>query len=145
SAWSAAKNFSVVPTALTVLGPTGTVNNLQPTVTWSATPGAATYQLWVDGAGVSGLVNVSSLTATSFTFSQALTPGTYTAWVGAFSSAGGASAWSAAKSFTVAAPAPAVNLGSQVVWFALSKLGTQVGGGECTDLVNAALQAAGAK
>jgi Ca2+-binding RTX toxin-like protein len=37
------------------------------------------------------------------------------------------------------------NLGSQVVEFALANLDTQVGGGECTDLAMAALQAAGAK
>jgi hypothetical protein len=121
------------------------LSTLSPTFTWTATAGAATYALQVLDSHNNLVINVMNLTATSYTPTQPLAAGAYSMNVRALNSAGLSSSWSATNAFSVAAPAPVVNLGSQVVSFALSKLNTTVGGGECTDLVEAALQAAGAK
>ncbi len=150
SAWTSLA-FTVkgaAPAVPTVTAPTSATTDAAPKFTWTSSLGAARYEIWVDNlsTGVRQVISQKNLTTTNFTPATALAAGNYRVWVRAFDSTGLASAWSLNRDFTVTASVPApVNLGPQVVAFAAGKLGQQVGGGECAHLVEAALQAAGAK
>ncbi|MFO0978627.1 MAG: ELWxxDGT repeat protein [Planctomycetaceae bacterium] len=86
-----------------ILTPTGSTTNTKPPITWKAVSGAATYQVWVDRADtwVQGVINVSGITGTSFTPTNALAAGTYRVWVRAISSTGAFSAWSDFQTFQI--------------------------------------------
>ncbi len=86
-----------------ILTPTGSTTNAKPPITWKAVSGAATYQVWVDRADtwVQGVINVSGITGTSFTPTNALAAGTYRVWVRAISSTGAFSAWSDFQTFQI--------------------------------------------
>lgn len=86
-----------------ILTPTGSTTNNKPTISWKAVGGAATYQVWVDRADtwVPAVINVSGITATSYTPATSLAAGTYRVWVRAISASGQLSAWSDFQTFQV--------------------------------------------
>ncbi len=101
--WSKPMDFSVGGRT-ELLTPTDPGNDTTPTFAWKPVTGAASYQLWVDRADtyVSAIINVSGLTATTYTPTTALPLGTYRAWVRAVSTTGEISGWSEALTFSIA-------------------------------------------
>ena len=86
----------------TVLTPAGTTNDRTPTISWTAVQGAARYELWVsriDGGGV--IINLTNLTANSYTPTTSLVPRAYRIWVRAVSTTGTMSDWSAPVDLTI--------------------------------------------
>jgi predicted phage tail protein len=145
SPWSASRDFTISAVELAapmITGPFGNTS-AQPVITWNAVAGAVRYDLWVNNltTGQAQVIRQTNVTGTSYQPASPLPTGNYRAWVQAWNAAGLFSAWSAPADFSVV---PA-DLGKKVVDFAAARLGQQVGGGECTHLVEAALQAAGAR
>lgn len=86
-----------------VLGPSGTIGETQPTITWRTVDGAARYELWVDWVGVeTGFINRTDLTTTSFVPGLPLSTGTYRVWVRTVSVSEQFSPWSLSETFTIA-------------------------------------------
>ncbi|MBX9678136.1 MAG: hypothetical protein K2X38_05175 [Gemmataceae bacterium] len=105
--WSAAYTFTIIaPLAPTVTAPTGGTTNNRPTFAWTASTGAATYELYV-GNNTSGAVAVraANLAGTNFAASASLPAGSYTAWVRAANASGELGAWSVGRTFTLQPPA----------------------------------------
>ena len=76
--------------------------NARPQLTWSALPGAVTYELTAKNmtTGASNVVQVSNLTETSFTPESDLGFGLYRFWVRGFDVKGVFSAWSVAQDYS---------------------------------------------
>ncbi len=109
SAWSAAYSFTITPPAVpSFTAPTGSTTNLTPTFTWSASPDAVRYDLWVTNVttGQSQIIRQTNLATTSFTPGSALPLGAYTAWVQAINNAGNSAGWSAVDNFSLTGPPP---------------------------------------
>jgi hypothetical protein len=105
SGWSAGQSFTIqAPAFPVVLGPIGTTSNHQPLISWSASPDAAFYDLWVDNAttGDSQFIRQPSVTTTTYTPTVALPTGSFRVWVRARNNAGDYSAWSSPLMFTLA-------------------------------------------
>jgi subtilisin family serine protease len=112
SDWSPASSFTTVipaPAAATLRGPangaTGVV--LPPTLSWNASPGAATYRVQVSGSGDFATRVFDRSVATTSASATGLARGTGYYWRVRASNAGGASAWSATRKFTTLVAAPA--------------------------------------
>lgn len=90
-----------------VLGPSGTITNIQPQFSWTPVTGAATYNLWVNRIASTTTValRVNDLTDTNYTSTTSFPKGTYRVWVQAVSTTGEISPWSAPIDFTIAATA----------------------------------------
>lgn len=91
--------------AVALQQPANTATNvaLQPTFTWSAVAGAATYQLQVSTVNNFGstVINQTALTGTTYTAATALQPGTTYYWrMRANSNAQCSGPWSVTRSFT---------------------------------------------
>jgi predicted phage tail protein len=119
SDWSAPQDFSVARVgAPDLYGPTGSINQLTPTFSWSAIDGADHYDLYVSDltTGQSPVLRNANVTDTSFTFDQNLTPGhSYEFWVAAVDGNGFYSDWSGPADFSVPAlpvPSPTAPSGS---------------------------------
>jgi hypothetical protein len=111
SNWSEQLDFTVVaPLAPTPSGPSGTVANGTPTFSWSASTGAATYDLWVDNltTNASKVIYQTGLAGASFTPTTALGAGNYRFWVRATNDTGNSGAWSVGANFTVDVALPAI-------------------------------------
>jgi hypothetical protein len=114
--WSVGQSVYITALpAATPTGPSGTITTAMPTFSWTAAPGAASYELWVSDQTTGQnpvllIPNISALSVT-LTASQALTPGhKYRWWIAAVSTNGLGASWSAAVNFaltTLAAPTPA--------------------------------------
>jgi hypothetical protein len=106
SEWSAFKDVRIVqvvtPTFVTQSGPT---IDQTPTFTWSAISNAHHYDLWIDSGSMSQYIRQQQLPTAAFTPTTPLPAGGYTAWVRAIDANGVASAWSAAITVRVTAPA----------------------------------------
>jgi hypothetical protein len=115
SAWSNPMDFPVFALpAPAVNDPSFAGNSTTPTLSWSAVTGAMHYEVWVDNvtAGLSQVLWNANVADTTWTPKASLHRGdTYRIWVRAFDSAGNASAWSAAKDFSIA-PLATPTLGS---------------------------------
>lgn len=75
-------------------------DTLRPTLTWTAVDGAANYEMWlgrVSPGNAQVLASESSVTGTTYTPSQDLTPGLYRAWVRVEGSAN----WSMSQTFEI--------------------------------------------
>jgi hypothetical protein len=102
SSWSVSSRFSVGGRP-TLIGPTGTVSDTTPTITWQAVDGAAEYILHVsrvDGSGVA--IRDDHVTGTSFTPTVPLAAAQYRVWIRAVSAGGQMTQWSYSMDFTVA-------------------------------------------
>ncbi len=99
-----------VPSAPTLASPADTVTGVatNPSLTWNASTGEATYQLQVSTASnfSSTLVNQSGIGAVTYALSGLVNNTTYYWRVNA-TNAGGTSGWSAVRTFTTIAAAPA--------------------------------------
>ncbi|MEP3481738.1 MAG: peptidylprolyl isomerase [Fuerstiella sp.] len=101
-----------VPADLAVTGPVAVVQDLA-TITWQASEGAETYELWIsrmqdlDPSQVetAGIVRQTGLTGTSYTVPETLESGVYRAWVRA-SNGEGTGAWSQPFEFVVGLSEP---------------------------------------
>jgi hypothetical protein len=102
-AWSAGLDFTVHDiTTPNILTPTGSTNLVRPTISWTASPNAVRYELWVDKVGgPTKVIHQPNLTTTSYTPTSNLATGVYRIWMRAFNSMNIASAWSAASDFTL--------------------------------------------
>ena len=92
--WSSQLDFNVGGKPI-LLTPTGTTSNRKPTISWTPVQGADHFELWVskrDGTGV--VINLTNITATSYTPATSLAPYEYRIWVRAVTSTGAFSAWS---------------------------------------------------
>jgi ELWxxDGT repeat protein len=100
--WSAATDFLVV-TPPNPMAPLSATFDRQPTFTWTAVPGAATYGFFLKDMNTGAIVaNVSGLTTTSWTPPSRLPDGNYGWWaIGRPTSAGFQSNWSARLDFFV--------------------------------------------
>lgn len=96
STWSEPSDYSIGPVPI---GPVGAVPGEQQLFTWSATPGAATYQLFVSGPG-GILVNESGISGASFTPSYNFQNKDFRWWVRGITSDGTLGAWSSAATFS---------------------------------------------
>ncbi len=98
----------VAPAKPTYTGPTGTITDRTPTLTWTSVANAAEYDLWVNNetTGEKEVIREKSLTTNSFTPSSDLAYGTYRVWVRGVSSDGQTGAWSDSQTFTLEAPPP---------------------------------------
>jgi hypothetical protein len=95
----------------TVTAPASTTSDPTPLITWTASSGAARYDLWVNdtSAGIAQVIRQQSLTTTSFVPPTSLTVGhQYTTWVEAFTNTGVASGWSQPLSFSIVAATPTI-------------------------------------
>ncbi|MEZ6130797.1 MAG: DVUA0089 family protein [Planctomycetaceae bacterium] len=102
--WSPYRTFRIA-TAPEVTAPvTGTtVTTASPTVTWTQVPGAATYEVRLNGItdNVIPLRTVTGLTSTALTITPPLTLGEYSVQVRAIDAQTVAGEWSTVSSFTV--------------------------------------------
>ena len=99
--WSVQLDFNVGGKPI-VLTPIGTTSNRTPTFSWTPVQGADHFELWVskrDGTGV--VINLTNITAASYTPTTSLAPHAYRIWVRAVTSTGAFSAWSAYVDLTV--------------------------------------------
>jgi len=99
--WSPSRDFNVGGKPI-LLTPTGTTSNRTPTFSWTPVQGADHFELWVskrDGTGV--VINLTIITATSYTPTTSLAPYEYRIWVRAVTSTGVFSAWSSFVDLTV--------------------------------------------
>lgn len=99
-------SVSSPPGQSSVTGPTGDSIPVRPEITWSSVSGASTYELWVNQVdGTPAIIREQSLTGTSFTVAEDLSPGAYRAWVRTHNDAG-SGPWSSAFTFLVGVSAP---------------------------------------
>ncbi len=111
SAWSADYDFAIeLPAIPTPTAPSGFTTDRTPTFTWSASSGAARYDLWVDNltTGQSQVIRQQNLTANSFTPGTNMGLGNYRFFVRSFNEANQSAGWSAGKDFSIVAVAPPV-------------------------------------
>lgn len=89
-------------TSPTVLGPVGTIQVQTPTITWSASAGAASYDLWISNltTGQSPVIQ-TNVSATSYTPINPMGIGRYRVWVRSKTSGGSLGTWSTAKDFQI--------------------------------------------
>lgn len=116
SDWSVPGSFvvdAVVPASPALFGPGSSTADVTPTIAWSASAGATTYDLWVDNltTGATQVIRQQSLTTNSFTPADALPLGSYRAWVQAAGAGNTTSAWSAPLEFTITTPATPTLIG----------------------------------
>ncbi len=107
SAWSTAVDFRIeipAPAVPTVTAPGAVINSTVARIEWTASTGAAAYDLWVRNltTGEAQYIRETSLPSDRLWFeTPSLPQGTYRVWVRASGSTGKFSAWSAARDFIV--------------------------------------------
>ncbi len=103
--WSVPYRFRVDsrPTITAPSSGSGRATPSFPTISWTAIPDAAHYDLWLDSVtgGQSQLVRRTDLTTTSFSMTAPLASGKYRVWVRGINSVGEAGKWSYGSLFTV--------------------------------------------
>jgi uncharacterized delta-60 repeat protein len=116
SAWSSRLEFSV-NTAATIQPLNRIQVTARPTVTWTALPGAARYDLWIDerSTPTSQAVRITNLTTSSWTTATDLPMGLYRAWVRGIATDGTAATWSQPVEFYVAL-APVLTAGTNATF-----------------------------
>jgi hypothetical protein len=110
SVWSSALSFQLFDPNVAVLsGPSGTISDTQPTLSWTTVASATSYELYLANAttGQYPYLDPTGITGNSYSPSAPLVPGTYTAWVRA-QTANGPLPWSDPLTFTEAAPPPPI-------------------------------------
>jgi hypothetical protein len=107
--WSAGSDFSITLAAPTLGGPTGSLQNATPTFTWSAVPGATSYDVAV--YNLAGSQTLTRVSGTSFTPTTPLAIGGYEWWVRAVVPNLSTGPWTDAGTFNVAPLAPVSPVG----------------------------------
>ena len=107
SPWSLTSRgrFSVNAVTTPVVNAIPTSSVRTPTFTWSATTGAARYQIYVSPVGdtPNPVINVSNVTGTTYTSTVQLAARNYNVWVRAISPSNTTGPWSDVVSFTITA------------------------------------------
>jgi predicted phage tail protein len=109
--WSATQSFTVAKLpAPTLIGPTGSINTPQPTLSWNAVTGASRYDIWLQDMNTGLIQRDQNVTATTWTPPNALGRGDiYQWWVRAIDSVGSPGPWSATGKFSESLlPAPSL-------------------------------------
>jgi len=109
--WSAGMNFSlVVPPAVTLISPTGSIGVNTPTYRWNSASGATWYHLWVNGPWGNTVINTwytasqaGCASTCSVTPATTLSGGAHQWWVRTWNSAG-YGPWSSPLSFSLPVP-----------------------------------------
>ena len=110
--WSNAAKFQTL-IAPTITGPEtvgGVVTAGLPTLEWTPIDGAARYELVINKFNSRPSFLEVDVTGTSYTFTETIPRGEYTAWVRPISSRGEGGPWSAAKNFTATGGRPVVTV-----------------------------------
>jgi len=109
-----------------ILTPIGATDSQTPTLTWTASSGAALYDLWVKNLSTGQNPVIQSTPAgTIFISNTPMGIGQYRVWVRARTAAGVTSAWSAPKDFQITSPvvinnlAPSFTSAPSIAWPAL--------------------------
>lgn len=108
--WSNPARFQTL-IAPTIIGPEtvgGVVTAGLPTLEWTPIDGAARYELIINKFNSRPSFLEVGVTGTSYTFTETIPRGDYTAWVRPISNRGDAGPWSAAKNFTATGGRPVV-------------------------------------
>lgn len=89
-----------------VLGPVGTTLQQTPTITWTTSNGAATYEVWIRNLSTGqNPVIQTTVSNPAFTPTNAMGIGSYRVWIRGRSVSGIYSAWSAPTDFRIVTPA----------------------------------------
>jgi len=94
--WSVGVDYDITSQAV---GPTGSGTELQPQFSWTAVPGAASYQLYVAGPG-GVLINQSGISGTAFTPATPLATADFQWWVRPSLATGEPGPWSEMAEFS---------------------------------------------
>ncbi|MBL8811835.1 MAG: hypothetical protein JNM43_16830, partial [Planctomycetaceae bacterium] len=91
------------PTAPTITAPVSVTPAQRPTITWTASTGAVSYDVFIknNATGANPQVSVNVVGATSYVPTADLGIGKFTVWVRAVSASGTKSNWSAQRDFTI--------------------------------------------
>ncbi|MEQ9412041.1 MAG: GEVED domain-containing protein [Fuerstiella sp.] len=107
SPWSLTSQgrFTINAVTTPVVSAVPTSSNRRPTFNWTATTGAARYEIYVATVAATGTAVISNnnITTTSFTAAADLAPNEYRVWVRAISAGGSLGPWSTAVRFTITA------------------------------------------
>lgn len=120
SDWSVVERFNV---GVELLSPTAATFDAQPTFTWTAVPGAATYEIYLRVG--STVIRQAGLTTPEFTPSAALAAGTHRWWVRGAAASGTAGGWSSPAEVsvggqpTITAPTGTASAAPQFTWGAV--------------------------
>ncbi|MCA9051187.1 MAG: hypothetical protein KDA89_20765, partial [Planctomycetaceae bacterium] len=103
--WSPYQTFQVL-TSPTVTAPVGSTTDTTPTITWSAVPGAASYDVRLHNVtdDIDNVVSVNNVSGTTFTVSQALPMAEYAAEIRGVTTLGVAGNWTSGTTFIVSIP-----------------------------------------
>ncbi len=94
---------TALPASPTITGPASQTTNVMPTITWSASAGAAGYDLQILNV-TTGITQIIHVTTNFYTPTTNLNVGQYRIWVRATNASGVAGSWSAEWDFTVIPP-----------------------------------------
>lgn len=89
---------STAPTMVTTSAPTP---DMTPTITWSAIPGATSYDVWITNLSTNSVLPTQTVTGTSYTPSSDLGIGRFRVWVRSQNAANVKSRWSASLTFVI--------------------------------------------
>lgn len=91
------------PTAPTITAPVSVTPAQRPTITWTASTGAVSYDVFIknNATGANPQVSVNVVGTTSYVPAADLGIGKFTVWVRAVSASGTKSNWSAQRDFTI--------------------------------------------
>jgi pimeloyl-ACP methyl ester carboxylesterase len=85
-----------------VQAPSGTTSSQTPTIIWSASSGATSYEVWIKNLSTGQNPMIQTFVGgTSFTANSSMGIGLYRVWVRAITSEGSPSAWSAPEDFQI--------------------------------------------
>lgn len=101
--WTPTYRTEILHDVVQITGGTGSQETLAPTITWTASPGAARYDLYINETGVGqAAYRRTTLTGTSHTLETELESGKdYQVWLRAHFNDGSRSRWGAATALTV--------------------------------------------
>lgn len=102
SSWSTGRQFTIASPP-TLISPVNRVVGNRPEFTWTAVPGATSYDLWVRNltSGQDNIIRERSLVQSGFQPATALPAGKYQWWVQASSASGLRSTWSTGGQFAI--------------------------------------------
>lgn len=107
--WSSKVTFEIISPPATINGPRATTVAQRPKITWTAVPGAASYEIWLSGVGSATAAPLIATSSTnSFTPSADLGIGVFDVWVRAVTASNRKWAWSTRYRFQINTPVKVV-------------------------------------